>query len=1238
MMSKANRSHISDMLSRPCSRPYFRPGNVHVASQPTELIGRRPTILSEKLAVNGLMPDEATDRRGNFGIDAFARSLAAQMQGGLANDGPSASVRNRRTLRQTSDKVGLLRRVGVAWLEANASETLWTGMSVSKLCCTVSGWSFQEYLTNMRKDNEWVDTAFLHALGRAYGVNVLIIQSHIDETIVGEDLTETDNKDGALIAVPVALVNDRHFWGVLPCEDNDEVCPVDKGDYESLRSQVSKGLCSSSHGHTSPTVDHSDELDDGEVPDLAHAPTTTVSIEAELEMCTALSSWVPWDTPSAALIQAMERVQRVREAQPGTLDIVTTCQRRAEAITALAYEDAHFAKIPPALRYQRLARIRIQGVRPWRRRRGHKDNQLIGYLSTSSGIQSLESLSKSLHEGACERHNKAHGPNNLHCKGVGFLTATMVYNWRVLWWSLPQVQRKEHLLRFFVDSLRDHRATGLPDERWRVQYKFLGINMCRDAFLTLSGLGSSSLQSAREQALTNKVSWSSPAERGMHGGTMANNSKAAKYLGARQWLEHYAATHAEMSPMDAKAYLPAGRKCFYYAHYRKDMLERYGVTEADAQGARAYALASSRRSKRPRTDGRQNGDLSTAENYASYQRMADVPLAEIETFMSAWRVECAWLVVCKSVSMFTRCSVCEYLRLLIDQTPRDQTALRGALQARLGDHYEFQAAQRLAHNRLEEECAQSGGTKWLMLIDKMDQLKTICPSIWSQLATRMFKEHDKRLVTGLIGSMWFGTRAVKHHVRTLFNDCEHGAEMQCSAIVLNLHDVAMCEGHLPEALTIGADNTPKETKKQYAFWFFVWLLCALNDTPLRVINVVFLMVGHTHNKLDRLFSRISVALRGRDHFTVEGLLRQVRETLTYTELHSGHVCQVWDWKGLAEGDMPGRKYRMKSLYSAHAFKFSWDHGVSMQWKQWCTNEEWSMPVQLLSASEAQEMKSWRPSPRHMKFNNAGQDIMVWLGRLETWCAAQPDGSVYLGLHREFTWLRDAINHCLPGAYAPGKQMDDILRDLRQLPHTRPDATAPSSQRHEFPHDMIAQWYPGADVPKIANESLVRIEGLTHHYNGGPAIRSTVVVPGSNVLIAAPEGTTAHGQSLQILVGQVVDTSCKRGTLVVAWYLPDLARVENFRGGRKKQVIDVFGPWTPMDDLGATVLNNCRLPDPIVPIQSILEANFDLTEDHTLPYDVIDTLRSRHSIDLSGFNTSMTRYGNLYRSYALMRGA
>jgi hypothetical protein len=77
---------------------------------------------------------------------------------------------------------------------------------------------------------------------------------------------------------------------------------------------------------------------------------------------------------------------------------------------------------------------------------------------------------------------------------------------------------------------------------------------------------------------------------------------------------------------------------------------------------------------------------------------------------------------------------------------------------------------------------------------------------------------------------------------------------------------------------------PTETTHQFALWLLFRIMCALYDTPLTIINVVFLMVGHTRNKLGRLLSRISVALRGNDYFTAEGSLRQVRETLQYTWL------------------------------------------------------------------------------------------------------------------------------------------------------------------------------------------------------------------------------------------------------------------------------------------------------------------------------------------------------------------
>ena len=62
------------------------------------------------------------------------------------------------------------------------------------------------------------------------------------------------------------------------------------------------------------------------------------------------------------------------------------------------------------------------------------------------------------------------------------------------------------------------------------------------------------------------------------------------------------------------------------------------------------------------------------------------------------------------------------------------------------------------------------------------------------------------------------------------------------------------------------------------------------------------------------------------------------------------------------------------------------------------------------------------------------------------------------------------------------------------------------------------------------------------------------------------------------------------------------------------------------------------PPPLnVSSPSILEANFELKDDQTLPYDVLDAVRTQHGIDLTGLNMSMTRRGNCYRSYVLMRG-
>lgn len=62
-----------------------------------------------------------------------------------------------------------------------------------------------------------------------------------------------------------------------------------------------------------------------------------------------------------------------------------------------------------------------------------------------------------------------------------------------------------------------------------------------------------------------------------------------------------------------------------------------------------------------------------------------------------------------------------------------------------------------------------------------------------------------------------------------------------------------------------------------------------------------------------------------------------------------------------------------------------------------------------------------------------------------------------------------------------------------------------------------------------------------------------------------------------------------------------------------------------------------LPSPLVSVDDILDWNFEWGPDHTIPYETFDALR-KHDIDVTGLNFSLTHRGNLYRSYALMRGS
>ena len=126
----------------------------------------------------------------------------------------------------------------------------------------------------------------------------------------------------------------------------------------------------------------------------------------------------------------------------------------------------------------------------------------------------------------------------------------------------------------------------------------------------------------------------------------------------------------------------------------------------------------------------------------------------------------------------------------IDLTPRSDAVLINALRSRLGEHFQFQSAQRLVVGREEERCIQSGGDDVFFHKDKMDQQKCILPCVWLLLSTPLFKGGD-RLVVGIVGGLFRGAVNTEMIVRSVFKDHGHGSNMQASAALLDIHSSAM---------------------------------------------------------------------------------------------------------------------------------------------------------------------------------------------------------------------------------------------------------------------------------------------------------------------------------------------------------------------------------------------------------------------------------------------------------------
>ena len=180
--------------------------------------------------------------------------------------------------------------------------------------------------------------------------------------------------------------------------------------------------------------------------------------------------------------------------------------------------------------------------------------------------------------------------------------------------------------------------------------------------------------------------------------------------------------------------------------------------------------------------------------------------------------------------------------------------------------------------------------------------------------------------------------------------------MQFSTVLLNFWEKVLAENRVPEKWSIGADNAPKEQKNKYFVWGLIWPICVTQSTPLWSTTMLFLIVGHTHDKIDRFFSRHRVALRGHDYFTRIEMFEILRNRLPVLDLTHCHLSRIWNCKALQRFDLPP----LVGMARVHAICIFRYNGIWVKWKQYLTSEEWSRPVMLVPQHEMAAVAAFRP--------------------------------------------------------------------------------------------------------------------------------------------------------------------------------------------------------------------------------------------------------------------------------------
>eukprot|EP00873_Tetraselmis_striata_P001449 jgi/Tetstr1/421713/TSEL_012651.t1 len=349
---------------------------------------------------------------------------------------------------------------------------------------------------------------------------------------------------------------------------------------------------------------------------------------------------------------------------------------------------------------------------------------------------------------------------------------------------------------------------------------------------------------------------------------------------------------------------------------------------------------------------------------------SEAKLASFDTFRRTWKEDFPDVTTPK-VKRFSHCPICAAGKALRDQareictkdmTPEErqvhrqhQQLVRRQVRAEQKVHLERVRQERRDLNNAVFQSRLGHGNFFFFEIDSMDSAKTLLPH-WVRIPKTV--KPDMLLKYHLTCVKYDGYRPDDIYYYT--NTIPHDSSTTCTLIWITIMKEIQHRGRKIPYIRIQMDNTVRENKNRNVAALCNWLVSiGICD----VIHLVFLPVGHTHERVDKIFSRISLALSRSSAYTIKAFLDLVAKTFSPTP----EIAELSFSLNFSEWLRPHFQDHIQDISKPHKFEFTHDDaaasGGSLRTALW-SNTPLSEPVQILKSAptgtpEILERESWK---------------------------------------------------------------------------------------------------------------------------------------------------------------------------------------------------------------------------------------------------------------------------------------